>query len=197
MQSRFPDINTAFNTHRKQAIIAMDNGKWLKALGALYAINGALPEDYRVIISDQKYQEMTRQDILVTCKKCKGEINYNKIKVLSVLMPAIESLISGNNTEKVWFCPECNEENNLIGTAMKQTILQQPYYLGVIQKPPTRSDGLLSHVNYRKLMERWCHTMLDELEAKMAEYRDDNWKRGDEEEFGTALIDTSWEESDS
>ena len=36
MQSRFPDINTAFNTHRKQAIIAIDSARWLKALGSLY-----------------------------------------------------------------------------------------------------------------------------------------------------------------
>lgn len=174
----------------------MDQAKWVKALGSLSAINADLPEEYRVIISDQKFKEMTKEDVMVSCKNCKQEILYNKIKILNVIERALDNLITSTRSSKVWYCEHCNTENPLQATPMKQTLLQQPYYLGVVPKPPKRADGLESHVNYSKHMERWCHTMLAELEAKMAQFRDDNWKRGDEEEFGAPVIDTSWEEND-
>lgn len=196
MQSRLPDVNTAFNTHRKRAIIAIEMENWTEALGALSSINAALPEEYRVIISNQKFQELTKNDLIITCKNCKEQIDFKKIKILKVLTSPIEKLITRQIYQKIWMCPKCNKDNLLKGTPMEQTILAQPYYLGVISKPPTRTDDLNSHVSYDKFMERWCWTMLAELEQKMAQYRDDNWQRGDEDLNMLMPIDTTLEDQD-
>lgn len=197
MQSRLPDINTAFNTHRKRAIIAIERKDWLEAIGSLYSINAALELNFRVIISDQEYKKLTRQDIIITCKNCKEQIDYSAVKILTVVERAMNNFVGGTKHSKVWFCIKCNHENPLNTTPMEQSVLKQPYYLGVIAKPPARTDGLLSHVMYDRQMKRWCLTMLAELEAKMAEYRDANWKRSDEDEFGDYMVDTTLEENDT
>lgn len=195
-QARLPDINTAFNTHRKRAILAIESQNWTEAIGALYAINASLPLEYRVIISNEKYNELTKQDLVAECNNCKERIDYSRIRVLTVIVSPTVQLLTNQHTERIWVCPLCKKDNRLIETKVEQSILAQPYYLGVISKPPKRTDSLVSHINYDRTMERWCWTMLDELEQKMAQYRDDNWSRDDElEEFG-APIDTKWEDSD-
>ena len=80
---------------------------------------------------------------------------------------------------------------------MEQTILKQPYYLGVVPMPPQRKDGLLDRVRYDREFERWAWVMLAELEHKMATYRDANWDRGEETYNNEEDLDTSWEESDA
>lgn len=193
MQSRLPDINTAFNTHRKRVIIAIERRDWLEALGSLYSINASLEMEFRVIISNQKYREMTKQDIIVSCNNCKETTEYKNIKIINVQNTLFSDFITNEKTKKVWFCPSCNQSNDLLKTKMEQTILTKPYYLGVVTEPPDRTDGLLSHVGYDRTMKRWCLTMLAELEAKMADYRDANWDRGEQEEMMD--VDTSLEES--
>ena len=196
MQSRLPDVNTAFNTHRKRAIITIERKQWTECLGALYAINAALPEEYRVIISDQEYLKMTRQDLNVTCIQCKERFDYNSIKVLNLVTVPFERLLGKSKTIRVWFCPKCNERHELEKTEIEQTILKQPYYLGVVTRPPQRSDGIIARVKYDREFERWAWTMLDELEQKMAQYRDDNWDRGEDGQDQMGPIDTGWEEND-
>lgn len=195
-QARLPDINTAFNTHRKRAILAIEDTNWTEALGALYAINACLPEEYRVIISNQKYDELTKEDLIAYCNKCKEYTNRNMIKIISVLTSPLEQLITNETTRKMWFCPQCKQENRLVDTNMEQTILAQPYYIGVIKLPPSRTDDIVSHLTYDRVMERWCWTMLTELEQKMAQYREDNWKKEDEYN-DMSDVDTSLENQDA
>jgi len=196
MQSRLPDVNTAFNTHRKRAIIAIEQRRWTECLGAEYAINAALPEEYRVIISDQEYKKLTKQDLTVICEACKEQFDYDAIKILNVITTSFERLVNKNRTIRVWYCPKCKHEYKLATTEIEQSILKQPYYLGVVPKPPQRSDGIADHVTYDREFERWAWTMLDELEQKMAQYRDDNWDRGQDNLNQNMEIDTRWEESD-
>lgn len=195
-QSRLPDINTAFNTHRKRAIIAIEMENWTEALGALSSINAALPLEYRVIISDQKYNDLTKQDLLATCTKCKEQVDYKDVRIMNVLTTPLQKFISQSKTVKIWQCPKCHQDNRLSETPIEQTVLAQPYYLGVISPPPKRTDDLTSHVRYDKILERWCWTMLAELEQKMAQYRDDNWDRGESDEFYKLPVDTTQEDKE-
>lgn len=197
MQSRLPDINTAFNTHRKRAIISLENHNHTECLGALYALNALLPQEYRVIISELKYAEVVRQDQTISCLKCGHKTDYSKVRIANVITTPLQRMLSNQKSVRIWFCLQCKYENILTDTTIEKTILSQPYYLGVIQPPPQRRDGIIDRINYDRLFQRWAWTMLDELEEKMAQYRDDNWNRGDDDyDISMQNMDTSWEEKD-
>lgn len=181
MQSRLPDINTAFNTHRRRVIVSMDQDKFLDALGALFALNALLPLEYRVIISTNKYNDLTRQDLSALCDKCKNQFDYNKIKCQVIITTPAMELISKSKQERVWQCPKCKFENIASKTTFTQTVLDKPYYLGVVPDPPSRQDGLSDRFGFTTRYKKWCWQMLYELEERMAQFRDDNWNRGDEE----------------
>jgi len=65
---------------------------------------------------------------------------------------------------------------------MKQKILSEPYFLRIVPKPPQRKDGLMDRSTYHSKIAVWIWTFLDELEERMAQFRDDNWSKGDESE---------------
>ena len=62
-QARLPDINTAFIKYRNEVIAAIKRKDYDNMHGSLNGINGLLPTEYQVIISNTKYEELTRTDI--------------------------------------------------------------------------------------------------------------------------------------
>jgi len=196
LQSRLPDINTAFNTHRRRVIVAMDQNKFLDTLGALFALNALLPVEYRVIISTQKYNNLTRQDLSAQCVKCQNQIDYSQIKPRKIITTPTMELVSNCKDQTIWICPKCKTENPTNKTTFTQTVLDKPYYLGVVPDPPNRRDGLIDRFGFDQRYKKWCWQMLYELEEKMAQFRDDNWNRG-EEEFDLSMINAPEEESDN
>ena len=66
-------------------------------------------------------------------------------------------------------------------TAISQTMLQNPTYLGIVPDPPERKNGLMDRMKFNIEIERWGWLLLNEEENKMAKFRDDNWNKGDEE----------------
>ena len=90
-------------------------------------------------------------------------------------------------------CPKCNKVQRLKDTNVVITKLENPYFLGVVPEPPNKKQGLMDKLTFEKKVVSWVWQMLNELEHKMALFRDDNWTRGDElEDFSD--IDTSAEE---
>ena len=193
MQSRLPDINTAFNTHRRKVIVSMDQDKFLDSLGALYALNALLPLEYRVVISTRKYLELTRQDLSAQCPRCDNLFDYSKIKPENIIANPTMEMITGTKQQMVWKCTKCKAVNPINKTTFTQTILDKPYYLGVVPDPPKRGDGLSDRFGFAHRCKKWCWQMLYELEEKMAQYRDDNWNRG-EEEFDMTQFNSAPEE---
>ena len=53
-QARLPDINTAFIRYRSEVLVGMKKGDWDSMHGSLNGINGLLPQEYQVKISDAK-----------------------------------------------------------------------------------------------------------------------------------------------
>ena len=193
-QSRLPDVNTAFIKYRNIATSSLSSRNYDSLFGALYAINGMLPKEYRVKISTIEYNKLTKQDLFVTCNKCQTEIDFKAVQVFRLLMPLVETAITQVSTMKVWVCTACNYENKLLKTKMSQKTLQEPYFLKVVPKPPLRKDGLSDRSSYHRKVSQWAWGLLDELETQMAQFRDDNWKKpGDM--YEEMDIDTTGEET--
>ena len=179
-QARLPDINTAFIVYRREVIISLKNQNYDNCFGALYALNGLLPDEYRIRISTKQYEEKTDLDIKVKCPKCDAETEYKKILVSPMLMVGLEGMIIDSPNEKVWTCTGCKQNIRVTQTEMIQPKLQEPFFVKTIPKPPMHQDGLHDRSTYHKKMTQWAWTFLDELEAQMAQFRDDNWHKGDE-----------------
>ena len=189
MQSRLPDINTAFVKYRNIVTTHLEMQDYTACFGALYALNGLLPDEYRVKISTTEYNKLTRHDIFVKCNSCQVETDYSKIKVFDLIIPLIETVISGNQHEKVWLCSSCKHKNKLLKTEMRQTVLQEPYYLHVVPSPGKRRDGLNDRSSYHRKIAVWVWTMIDELEERMSMYREDNWQKDERLELDQSTGD--------
>jgi hypothetical protein len=190
-QSRLPDINTAFIRYRGEAINALIKKNYNVMHGALNGINSLLPVDYQVVISSNDYDQLAKTEITYQCNGCKEYIDKSKIHVFELIPNSIETLVHGRTPNKVWNCTKCKHTNMLSSTSISQTILQNPTFLGIVPDPPTRTNGLMDRMKFNIEIERWGWLLLNELEFKMAKYRDDNWNKGDEEmgEIDTSLDD--------
>lgn len=182
-QSRLPDINTAFITYRRQVLSGLNSLNYDLTFGALYALNGLLPEKYRVTISTLEYEQKTRKDVFAICNGCKAQIDYKTIQVYTLLLKPIEQFIEQVEDEKAWDCNKCGYTNRLQQTEMIQTTLKEPYFLKVVPKPPMRKDGVMDRTKYHQKVKEWALTFLTELEERMAQFRDDNWQKGSESDI--------------
>ena len=191
-QSRLPDINTAFITHRRDVISSLKARNYGACFGSIQALQGLLPEGYRIVISTIEYNKLTKHEKFYTCNFCGEESERSKIRIDDVLLTVIDSVLLGRKTQKMWTCPKCKEDNGLEDTEISETTLKEPYFLKVVPNPPERKDGLHDRSTYHNKMEQWVRTTLAELEAQMAQFRDDNWTK--EEEISELEIDTSIEE---
>ena len=196
-QARLPDINTAFIRYRSEVLVGMKKGDWDSMHGSLNGINGLLPQEYQVKISDAKYYELVKEDIEYECNSCKyndgtpSNIPKVQIEVFTLYPDSVQLLLGA--VGKVWICPKCNKVQRLKDTNVVITKLENPYFLGVVPEPPNKKQGLMDKLTFEKKVVSWGWQMLNELEHKMALFRDDNWTRGDElEDFSD--IDTSAEE---
>lgn len=169
--------------YRRESISSLKSRNYDFTFGSLYALNGLLPDKYRITISTLEYNKLTKQDIFVKCNKCGIETDFKAVQVFPLLMNLVDSVISGNQYEKVWFCPDCKHENKLLKTEMSQRILKEPYFLKVVPKPPRRKDGLHDRSLYHRKVTQWALTFLDELEAQMAQFRDDNWTKSSDQMY--------------
>lgn len=179
-QAALPDLNTAFIIYRREAITSLKGKRYDACFGALYAINGLLPKEYRVKVSTKLYEEKTNLDIMAVCYHCKAESNYKEVVIHDVLVPLIVKMITGSVTEKVWDCSKCLKSNKLNKTDILEPILEEPNFTKMMPKPPERKNGLLDRVSFHREISRWVWTMIDELEAQMSNYRREYQPRSDE-----------------
>ncbi len=180
-QSRLPDINTAFIRYRGEAIHALQTKNWSAMHGALNGINSLLPVEYQVVISTQDHEQLAKTEITYACGSCSESIDKSNVQVFELMPDSMQSLLHGRMFNKVWNCIKCNSTNMLNTTAISQTMLQNPTYLGIVPDPPERKNGLMDRMKFNIEIERWGWLLLNEEEFKMAKFRDDNWNKGDEE----------------
>ena len=182
MQSRLPDVNTAFIKHRNNTIQALDSKHYDKVFGSLYAWNALLPpmleEDektpkYRITISDQDYDEATKTVTKAICYHCEEMTDYQKINIFELYQPLTVQVLSDKTHFKVWICSHCHKDCKLENTTIAETSKKEPNYLGVVPKPPRRKDGLHDRGKFDRKVQQWAWTFISELEQKTAQFRDD------------------------
>ncbi|MGI0021502.1 MAG: hypothetical protein ACRD9Q_01450 [Nitrososphaeraceae archaeon] len=193
-QSRLPDINSAFVTYRREIINSVHNNNYQSCFGSLYAINALLPPEYRVKISNIQYEAATKSEINAECYNCNEKTPYESVQVFDLLLPFVDSVVTGNDTIKVWICPKCNKECEITETKYFHSSVQQPHFEHCVPLPPERKHGLLDRTAYTKQVENWILTFLVELEERMGQFREDNWQKGGMQE--DLEIDTSEDETD-
>jgi len=190
-QARLPDINTQYIKYTNEAISSWKGKSYDSAIGSLNALNGLMPEEYRISINTPEYEAQTYFDIKAECKHCKEEIERHTIEPFDLVNSFLTRLISGSNTDKVWICPKCKATNRLLDTTMTKPKLKEPYFIKVVPQPPQRKDGLLDRTRFHNKFSVWFWTCLGEISAEMARFRDDNWTKGDDlSEFDIPTEDT-------
>lgn len=189
-QARLPDINAAFTKHRNEVITSMKSGNHDNVFGALYALNALLPEEptdeetgnpkYRVVISDIEYRKLTAPKVFCTCYHCDHKSNFEDVTVFELLLQKHQQILSNIKTKKSWICPECKKTCFVRPDDFSETSVKEPSFIGIVPKPPRRQEGLMDRSQYQRKVTQWAWTMLDELENKMALFRDDNWTKKDQ-----------------
>lgn len=181
MQSRLPDVNTAFIKCRNGAIDGIAVRNWDKVFGSLYSWNALLPRNkdedgilkYRIRISDIEYEKATAVNSEAQCNKCNTCTDYAKIRIFDLVVPLVLEILSGDKTRKVWICPSCKDENLIEETDILENHLQEPYYLGIVPKPPMRKEGLQDRGSYDRKVTAWAWNFIAELEEKSTQFRED------------------------
>ena len=206
VQAALPDLNTQWIMAKREAWTAIKNENWNALFGALFDINAMLPKDkdrnYQIEISDTKYNNAIKQDLIYICKtcsenckhctsgegECKAEIKKNMVKIEDVKTDMLVSVLTNNQTERIWICPKCNQSNLLSNTKIIQTVLKEPYFLQIVPNPPSRKDGMMDRRNYPKIVTRWALNFMNELSYQMSRYRLE-YKPKEQDDLSEALID--------
>ena len=173
MQAALPDLNTAIIRYRIMITACIEREDYAGAIGGIYALNGLLPEDYRVRVSTEEFNEITKTNISIKCKHCSEEFDFYKIKVWDMLLRLIPSLLRNTKYEKTWNCPKCEKPNRLIDSEMKQTKISPNVYLHVMPEPLKREQGVLGRTAYHNSMVNWVWTFMGELEERCGKLRHD------------------------
>lgn len=170
MQSKLPDINSAIVTHRNAMLRAYDKKDFEKIVISYRAINGLLPEDYKLEISTQKYKTEVKVNITLECPKCKELSNLNEIKFLEFDLPEEEQVILGKKSNEFWFCPLCKEKNLKADSYTEEDEVKDPTYYKIIPNPPIRKS-ILDRPYFDLACSNWLFIAIPELENQIQRYR--------------------------
>jgi len=173
MQAELPDKNTAFIVYRRESISSWKSGKYDACIGALYSLMGLLPADYRPSISTEEFELLTNQNLMAVCSECSAENNFAAVKTFDVTLPFLLDILSGQKTEKVWVCSQCDKMNRLTTTKLIQKVLKEPYFLKVIPSPPGRNEGMMGRTQFKIKFSTWFWLALSSIEAQMGRYREE------------------------
>lgn len=187
MEAILPDLNTGYIKYRNKIMESIDAGKFLNAIGSLYAENGMLPKEHQIIIDDELYNQKVTQTTIIKCNHCLSEYpridkpdkteeratehNFNDIRTYKLMLPLLGTFMLKSDYEEVWNCCKCKKTNRMRDAKFIKTELKKPFYLQVVPNPPNRKDGLSDRQTYYKRIRKWAWQFLDELEYQMGEYR--------------------------
>jgi len=181
-QARLPDINTAFTKFTNKALSSLESENFSSCIGSAYALNALLPDEYRVRVSTQSYNEATKKHTVAVCQYCNDEVETKTLEYNDQVKSSFEQILTSTQTEKVWLCKKCNKAQLRLMTLYKEVIPAEPYFVNCVPKPPERKDGLMSRSSYKREFTTWFWLFMGELEERMAQFRDDNWTKT--EQFG-------------
>ena len=182
VQAALPDLNTAWIMDKREFLNALRQKNYSVVYWSLSSINAAMPEKYRVEISDQKYNAELKKDLLVKCTHCDIELNQKLITIKSKLKPSTLALLTENKLEKVWECSNCHNDNILSRTPMIQLKPQEPFFLKVIPSPPSRKGSLIDKIDFHRKFTAWAYLFYTEISHQMSKLRTEYKPKGEEEQ---------------
>ena len=177
MQAALPDLNSAIIRYRTLITSCLEQRNYVGCMGGLYSLNALLPTEYRVTVSTEEFDKLTKTNLFMICKHCSKEFKNTEIKMSDSLLPYIIQCIRQKKYEKVWFCPGCKKQSSLKDTEMKQEKIGNYNYLHVMPDPPKREDGLMDRRYFKKNMQIWVWTFMGELEERCGKLRHDFMNR--------------------
>ena len=168
MQSKLPDLNEYWKKYHEKGDAALQRYDYEACVNAFDCMNALLPDDYRIEVSTTKYEELLTNNDSAVCNNCKKEINWNKTKVIDLILPIFESILAKSSTYKAWVCIECEYENKLSETKLNKTILKKPYFFKVIPEALKIPSGLERRTQFNTKMSGWWHNAKVEMDHQLA-----------------------------
>ncbi len=151
----------------------LDREDYIGCLGGLYSLNGLLPSEYRVRVSTEEYDELTKVSCYMICKHCSKEFKDTEVTIRHLMLPHMDSVLAGKKYDDVWFCPECKKKSRVEDTEYKQEKINPGSYLHVLPDPPKREDGLMDRRYFKRNMQLWVWSCMGELEERCGKLRHD------------------------
>jgi hypothetical protein len=170
MQAKLPDINNRLISYMSAAERAYNSGDFEKAAICFRATIALLPEEYKLEINTQKYNELVQNKHLIICTACKVESIREKIIPYQVLLTSLDRLVTRQQTIVVWGCPACEHVEPLNTSQLKTIKYQNPSYFGVVPEPPMR-EGFHDRIGFSHKSKIWYGIVCPEIENKVMLYR--------------------------
>ena len=168
MQSKLPDLNAYWRDYHKQGKSALDNHDYDTCISCVYSMLALMPDEYRLEVNTDKYNELVRLRSIVVCSECKKENNYDDVEIDDRLVPFDISILLGSKTEKVWICIFCKFENEFTSTKLEKEIRKEPAYFEVIAKPLPTPRGLEGRTFFHSKMVSWWNNAVIEIDHQLA-----------------------------
>lgn len=190
MQAKLPDVNAGIVLYRSKAVIAMTCCDYGMAVISLSSIIALLPEDYKVKISSERYNEIMSDRKSITCEFCvspeiimeddKQVLTGNEIPTECILsdvkqydleMDGLNQILVGKTSQRVWICTKCGKLNDMDVSKIKIRRYEEPYYFGIIPYPPVQQRGVSGRNTFHSKFEVWFAIAIKEIENKIGLYR--------------------------
>ena len=186
-----PNIAQNFGYYKNLAINCLQRKDFDGARSALMNLNTSLGNDYLVNISTEQYEDAVKTQLMFQCSGCfqtekkiinegeddeytkeiqvPSEIPDEQVKVFDMILPLIASVVQDSKTKRVWFCPKCNHENDMVSTVKFMSERQRPYFLKVVPDSPISRRGLDRQFPHK--FGQWFYNFLEEITAQEVLYR--------------------------
>lgn len=190
MQAKLPDVNAAIVRYRSKALDAVTESDYALAVISLSAINADLPEDYKVKVSTERYNEIMKDRKSILCEFCtspeiiiKDGISVNTgefiptecvlsdVKQYDLELSVLEKVLLCKNSQRVWICTKCEKLNKMDIRKIKIRRYEEPFYLGIMPSPPIPEGGIRGRNTYDAVFKKWFAIALNEIESKIGLYR--------------------------
>ena len=202
-----PDISQNFGFFKNLAIKSIERRDYNAAAAAMYSLNGCLGVDYLVNINTKAFNKAMENTKVYLCNSCtmdvekitnKGqedektktiqmprEIPTSEIKILKVIAPFLESVITGSTTEEVWYCPNCKFEHRMNDTNQIIPEKSKPFCIKVVPECPVRGSGLSNRMGFDDDFGKWFWNFMEEINWHEVLYRKEWKSQNDGEDMPT------------
>jgi len=170
LQSKLPDTNQAWVYYRHLGVQALQEKRYSEAVAAINEMIALFPDEYRIEINTEKYNQLMRVRTVFVCEHCSTETSRTDIKVYDCLLSTIEGFCIGSDYAKIWNCPNCQKDNMLQNTKMIEEQNGLPFYHKLIPEPPFK-QGTKNRKTFDNDFKKWFYDSLEEVDHQLGKLR--------------------------